>query len=33
MAIKRCESSIDVVKAAKIRIRNVFQNGDRKSVV
>lgn len=27
MAIKRCESSIDVVKAAKIRIRNVFQNG------
>lgn len=27
MAIKRCESSIDVVKAAKIRIRNVFGNG------
>lgn len=27
MAIKRCESSIDVVEAAKIRIRNVFKNG------
>lgn len=27
MAIKRCESSIDVVKAAEIRIKNVFDNG------
>ena len=27
MAIKRCESSIDVVKAAEIRIKNVFGNG------
>ncbi len=27
MAIKRCLSSIDVVEAAKIRIRNVFRNG------
>lgn len=27
MAIKRCQSSIDVVEAAKIRIRNVFRNG------
>ncbi|MFG6378585.1 MAG: phosphoadenosine phosphosulfate reductase family protein [Lachnospiraceae bacterium] len=27
MAIKRCEASIDVVEAAKIRIRNVFRNG------
>lgn len=27
MAIKRCEASIDVVKAAKIRITNVFGNG------
>lgn len=27
MAIKRCESSIDVVEAAKIRIKNVFRNG------
>jgi len=27
MAIKRCESSINVVEAAKIRIRNVFKNG------
>ncbi len=27
MAIKRCPASIDVVEAAKIRIRNVFQNG------
>lgn len=27
MAVKRCVSSIDVVKAAEIRIRNVFQNG------
>ena len=27
MAIKRCQASIDVVKAAKIRIRNVFRNG------
>lgn len=27
MAIKRCKASIDVVEAAKIRIRNVFQNG------
>ena len=27
MAIKRCPASIDVVKAAKIRIRNVFRNG------
>lgn len=27
MAIKRCPASIDVVEAAKIRIRNVFRNG------
>lgn len=27
MAVKRCEASIDVVEAAKIRIRNVFKNG------
>lgn len=27
MAVKRCESSIDVVKAAEIRITNVFGNG------
>ncbi len=27
MAIKRCLSSINVVEAAKIRIKNVFQNG------
>ena len=27
MAVKRCEASIDVVEAAKIRIRNVFGNG------
>lgn len=27
MAVKRCESSIDVVKAAEIRIKNVFGNG------
>lgn len=27
MAIKRCQASIDVVEAAKIRIRNVFRNG------
>ena len=27
MAIKRCESSIDVLEAAKIRIKNVFRNG------
>lgn len=27
MAVKRCKSSIDVVEAAKIRIRNVFRNG------
>ncbi|MDU5080246.1 phosphoadenosine phosphosulfate reductase family protein [uncultured Tissierella sp.] len=27
MAIKRCEASIDVVKAAEIRITNVFRNG------
>lgn len=27
MAVKRCESSIDVVKAAEIRIKNVFKNG------
>ena len=27
MAIKRCASSIDVVKAAEIRIINVFNNG------
>lgn len=27
MAVKRCEASIDVVDAAKIRIRNVFRNG------
>ena len=27
MAVKRCEASIDVVEAAKMRIRNVFRNG------
>lgn len=27
MAIKRCSASIDVVEAAKVRIRNVFRNG------
>ena len=27
MAIKRCEASIDVLEAAKIRIKNVFRNG------
>ena len=27
MAVKRCIASIDVVEAAKIRIRNVFRNG------
>ena len=27
MAVKRCEASIDVVQAAKIRIKNVFGNG------
>ena len=27
MAIKRCKASIDVVKAAEIRIKNVFNNG------
>lgn len=27
MAVKRCESNISVVKAAEIRIRNVFGNG------
>ncbi len=27
MAVKRCPASIDVVEAAKIRIRNVFRNG------
>lgn len=27
MAIKRCVASIDVVEAARIRIRNVFRNG------
>ncbi len=27
MAIKRCKASIDVIEAAKIRIRNVFRNG------
>ena len=27
MAIKRYQASIDVVEAAKIRIRNVFRNG------
>lgn len=27
MAIKRCKSSIDVVEAANIRIKNVFKNG------
>lgn len=27
MAVKRCESSIDVVEAAEIRIKNVFGNG------
>ena len=27
MAIKRCLSSINVVEAAKIRIKNVFRNG------
>lgn len=27
MAVKRCEANINVVKAAEIRIRNVFRNG------
>ena len=27
MDLKRCVASIDVVEAAKIRIKNVFQNG------
>ena len=27
MAVKRCPASIDVVEAAKIRLRNVFRNG------
>ena len=27
MAVKRCEANIDVVKAAEIRIKNVFGNG------
>lgn len=27
MAVRRCEASIDVLEAAKLRIRNVFQNG------
>ncbi|MCR5788632.1 MAG: phosphoadenosine phosphosulfate reductase family protein [Lachnospiraceae bacterium] len=27
MAVKRCAASIDVIEAAKIRIRNVFRNG------
>lgn len=27
MAVKRCEASIDVIEAAKIRIKNVFRNG------
>lgn len=27
MAVKRCKASIDVVEAAKIRIKNVFNNG------
>ena len=27
MAVKRCQSNIDVVKAAEIRIKNVFGNG------
>ena len=27
MAVKRCESNIAVVKAAEIRIKNVFGNG------
>lgn len=27
MAIKRCQASIDVVEAAKVRITNVFRNG------
>lgn len=27
MAVKRCVASIDVIEAAKIRIRNVFRNG------
>ena len=27
MAIKRCQASINVVEAAKIRIKNVFRNG------
>lgn len=27
MAVKRCEASIDVVKAAEIRVKNVFGNG------
>ena len=27
MAVKRCVASIDVIEAAKVRIRNVFRNG------
>ena len=27
MAVKRCEANINVVKAAEIRIKNVFGNG------
>ena len=27
MAVKRCASTIDVVQAAEMRIRNVFNNG------
>ena len=27
MAVKRCQSNMDVVKAAEIRIKNVFENG------
>ena len=27
MAIKRLKSSIDIVEAAKIRVRNIFRNG------
>ena len=27
MAIKRCPASINIIEAAKIRIRNVFRNG------
>jgi predicted phosphoadenosine phosphosulfate sulfurtransferase len=27
MAVKRCQASIDVLEAAKIRIKNVFRNG------